>query len=111
MGSTLSYFWGWDRDIDNNGWNTFINDEVKDYNVSNPVYIKISTGTLSATYTLPAGNQNNIIIDNSATNPYWLIQFPGTNNSHSGDQWGWIWNTTTGETMNAVAIGFKRSAW
>ena len=107
VGSGLDYFWCYDRDIDNFAWNDFIKTSVAPYNTSSSVYIRIKTGTLSATYVLPAGNKQ-VMVDDAATNPYFLINFL-TSNSHSNNQWGFLWNTSTGETKNAVAITFSQS--
>jgi len=96
------------EDIDKNNWDNFMQ-TVNSYNqAGNPVYIRIRTGNLSATFTLSANNfPKPYILTNGNV---WWVGFPTPGNSqHSGNQWGFLWNTTTGETKNAVGITFSQS--
>jgi hypothetical protein len=108
VGSNLTYFWCYERDIDSFVWSDFMSNGVASYNQGNSVYIKVETGALEATFRLPPGS-NQIIVNDTVTNPYFLIDFPGTNNTHAGNAWGFLWNSSTGETKNAVAITFSQS--
>jgi hypothetical protein len=110
VGANLTHFWCQDRDIDDVFWNNWIKDTLIPYNDGNPVYVKIETGTLRAYFTLPA-NGKGAFVNDLATTPYFVIPWNGSSNSHSGDSWGFLWNSATGETKNAVGIGFKQSAW
>lgn len=105
VGSGLQFFTGENEDIDGILWNDFIGSTVKNYNQNNAVYIKVGLGNgTNATYRLNAG-ANGITTNNTD----WLVQFPSSGNNHAGNQWGWLWNGTTGETKNAVSITFSQS--
>ena len=105
VGSGLQFFTGEHEDIDGLLWDDFIGSVVKGYNQNNHVYIKVELGNgTNATYRLNAGS-NGIYTDSYG----WLVQFPSSGNNHAGNQWGWLWNSSTGETKNAVAITFSQS--
>lgn len=105
VGSGLQFFTGENEDIDGILWDDFIGNTVKGFNQNNHVYIKVELGNgTNATYRLNAGS-NGVSVNGSD----WLIQFPSAGNNHSGNQWGWLWNSTTGETKNAVGITFSQS--
>lgn len=105
VGSGLQFFTGEHEDIDGLLWDDFIGSTVKSYNQNNHVYIKVELGNgTNATYRLNAGSNG---ISTNSTD--WLVQFPSAGNNHAGNQWGWLWNSSTGETKNAVAITFSQS--
>ena len=105
VGANLVAFRFSDRDIDAITWDDFIENTVIPYNINNAVYIRIKTGNLTATYTLPASGGKGIAVVGSTI----VVPWNGQSNSHAGSQWGWFWNTTTGETQNAVGITFSQS--
>ena len=108
VGSGLSYFWCYLECIDRYNWFDFAQ-TMQGYNINNPIYVKIASDSgVTATFTLPAGSKQ-IAIDANATNPYFMFQFPVNNNSHSGSTFSFIWNTSTGETKNAVGITFSQT--
>ena len=84
---------------------------MADHNELNSVYIQIETNNLSASFELPAAtNPSNISIGTINSNPYFLINFSGSN-GHGGDSWGWLWHTGSIENSgeNAVGITFSQS--
>ena len=105
VGASLEKFALDFEDVKLTDWRDFVDTELIPYNLNNSVYIKVATGALSATYTLPAGQKQ---VGKNATG--FTIDWRGSSNSHAGDQWGWAYNTAGG-TNNRVSIGFKQSPW
>jgi hypothetical protein len=106
VGSGLEYFVMEDEDIDGVSWADFVETQVAGFNVNNNVYVRVQTGALNAYYMLaPSGGKGVYVTPSN----HIVIPWIGKNNNHSGNQWGFLWNTTTGETKNAVSITFKQS--
>ena len=106
VGSNLQFFTAHFVDADEGNWGDFFTTSLIPYQLTNTVYVRLSTdnNNFQATYSIPAGGKR---IAN-AGGEYIYVDWRGGSNGHAGNAWAFLL-AGAGADATKIGITFKQS--
>lgn len=104
VGSNLQFFTAHFTDADNGNWTDFFTTSLIPYQLTNTVYVQLSTdnNNFKATYSIPAGGKRIANVGGE----YIYVDWRGGSNGHAGNEWAFL---LAGAGADATKIGITFS--